>query len=233
MKKIPLIIAAMLCCAPSFAQKALTPDVLQTLTQSYTEDRTNTALRNAVNANSIRKLAANAENTSAADTWFSNRVNSSGITDQKNSGRCWLFTGTNIIRSKVMAKTGMKNFYFSQAYLFFYDQLEKSNLFLQGIIDTRDKALDDKMVEWLFRNPLSDGGQFTGISDLIEKYGLVPQDVMAETYSSDNTNEFSSLLKSKLREDGILLREAGEMSPPGRTQQSPSLPSAWWNQPYG
>lgn len=101
----------------------------------------------------------------------------------------------------------MKDFFFSHAYTFFYDQLEKSNLFLQGIIDTRKQPLDDKMVEWLFRNPLSDGGQFTGVSDLIAKYGLVPKDVMAETYNSNNTSEFSSLLKRKLREFGIQLRE--------------------------
>ena len=109
-----------------------------------------------------------------------------------------------------MARTGMKNFYFSTVYTFFYDQLEKSNLFLQGIIDTREKPLDDKMVEWLFRNPLSDGGQFTGVSDLFEKYGVVPREAMAETYSSDNTSEFASLLKRKLREGGMSLRAAAE-----------------------
>ena len=199
-----------LCAGMSFAQQALTPEVLQTLQDSYKDSGTDKAIRNAVNANSIRKLTANREHRAATDTWFSHRVESSGITDQKKSGRCWLFTGTNVIRAQVMARTGMKNFHFSQAYTFFYDQLEKSNLFLQGIIDTRKKPIDDKMVEWLFRNPLSDGGQFTGVSDLIGKYGLVPREVMEETYSSDNTNEFSALLKSKLREDGMLLREAAE-----------------------
>jgi bleomycin hydrolase len=72
--------------------------------------------------------------------------------------------------------------------VFFWDQLEKANLFLQGVIDTRTKPLDDKMVEWLFKNPLSDGGQFTGVSDLVSKYGLVPKEVMPETNSSENTS---------------------------------------------
>lgn len=211
MKKFTLLYMAFsMCCGLSHAQQALTPEVLRTLEDSYKDNGTDKAIRNAVNANSIKKLTANRDRAAATDTWFSNKVNSSGITDQKSSGRCWLFTGTNVIRAQVMARTGMKNFHFSQAYTFFYDQLEKSNLFLQGIIDTREKPLDDKMVEWLFRNPLSDGGQFTGVSDLIEKYGLVPREVMAETYSSDNTNEFSALLKSKLREYGMLLREAAE-----------------------
>lgn len=205
-----MFVALSLCCGASFAQQALTPEVLQTLRESCPHDVTYKALRNAVSANSIKKLAANSEQPTSPDTWFSNKVESSGITDQKSSGRCWLFTGMNVLRSQVMARTGMKSFFFSQVYTFFYDQLEKSNLFLQGIIDTRKKPADDKMVEWLFRNPLSDGGQFTGVSDLIGKYGLVPKEVMAETYSSDNTAEFTSLLKRKLREDGMLLREASE-----------------------
>ena len=126
-----------------------------------------------MNANPIKKLAANSAHTADTDMDFTYKVQSSGITDQKSSGRCWLFTGTNVLRAQLMARTGMKNFYFSTVYTFFYDQLEKSNLFLQGIIDTREKPLDDKMVEWLFRNPLSDGGQFTGVSDLFEKYVVV------------------------------------------------------------
>lgn len=97
---------------------------------------------------------------------------------------------------------------FSQNYLFFYDQLEKANLFLQGIIDTAHLLEDDRMVDWLFSNPIGDGGQFTGVSNLIVKYGVVPSEAMPETYSSNNTSQMSSLLKLKLREDGLRLREA-------------------------
>ncbi len=197
-------------CSLTFAQQGLTPEVLNTLSESYENNAANKAIRNAVSMNSIRKLSANQDDMSAPDTWFSHKVKSSGITDQQQSGRCWLFTGTNVIRAQVMKRTGMTNFHFSQNYTFFYDQLEKSNLFLQGIIDTRKLPVDDKMVEWLFRHPLSDGGQFTGVSDLIEKYGLVPKEVMAETYNSDNTKEIAAILKSKLREYGMTLRDAAE-----------------------
>ena len=210
MKRTALYLVLCLCGGMASAQQALTPDVLKTLKDSYANDRTDKAIRNAVNANPIKKLAANSAHTADADMDFTYKVQSSGITDQKSSGRCWLFTGTNVLRAQLMARTGMKNFYFSTVYTFFYDQLEKSNLFLQGIIDTREKPLDDKMVEWLFRNPLSDGGQFTGVSDLFEKYGVVPREAMAETYSSDNTSEFASLLKRKLREGGMSLRAAAE-----------------------
>lgn len=210
MKLIAIFSCLFFCVFPSItlAQKELTPTVLQTLEHSYRNDAVDKAFRNAITANSIKKLAGNYDNSTSPDTWFNTKVNSSGITDQKSSGRCWLFSGTNVIRAKVIASTGMNDFQFSAAYTFFFDQLEKCNLFLQGIIDTRNDSLTHKMVEWLFRNPLSDGGQFTGVSDLIMKYGIVPKDVMPETYNSNNTSEFSSILKRKLREDGIFLREA-------------------------
>lgn len=197
-------------CSFVTAQQTLTPEVLKTLALSFEKSPTDRALRNAVTANSLKKLALNQENQVTPDTWFSVSVKSSGITDQKSSGRCWLFTGTNVLRARLMARTGMSHFEFSHVYLSFYDQLEKSNLFLQGIIDTRKKPMDDKMVEWLFRHPLSDGGQFTGVSDLIGKYGLVPKDIMPETWNSENTAELGDLMKAKLREFGLQLRRQAE-----------------------
>ena len=169
------------------AQSTITPQVLQTLQQSYTNSPTDKALRNAVSANSLKTLVLNQENTAVGDTYFNVEVPYSGISDQKSSGRCWLFTGTNVLRADAMRKLDVKKFFFSQIHLFFYDQLEKSNLFLQGIIDTRSLPIDDQMVRWLFQNPLSDGGTYTGVADLVMKYGLVPQDVMTETYNSNNT----------------------------------------------
>lgn len=210
MKKTILTISMLLTYSFVVAQQALTPEVLKKLALSFEKSPADKALRNAVTANSPKKLALNQENQVKPDTWFSVSVKSSGITDQKSSGRCWLFTGTNVLRARLMARTGMSHFEFSHVYLFFYDQLEKSNLFLQGVIDTRKKPMDDKMVEWLFRHPLSDGGQFTGVSDLIGKYGLVPKDVMPETWNSENTAELGNLMKAKLREFGLELRQQTE-----------------------
>ncbi|MCQ2285680.1 MAG: C1 family peptidase [Bacteroidales bacterium] len=169
------------------------------------------ALRNAIVGNDINKLALNAENATAFDAHFSNQVNSKAITDQKSSGRCWMFTGMNVLRSKTIAKHKLSSdFQFSQAYTFFYDQLEKSNLFLQAIIDHREKPMDDKTVEWLFKNPISDGGQFTGIANLVTKYGIIPKDAMPETYSSNNTSRMAFILSLKLREFGLELRKMHE-----------------------
>ena len=213
MKKRTLFgcIAAMLLSTGAMAQNnngGIDAQMLQELKESYTPTGTEKALQNIMLANSVKVLSVNQENLNEMDTHFSHSVNSKGITDQKSSGRCWLFTGMNVLRAKMIASENLGAFEFSQVYNFFYDQLEKSNLFLQGVIDTRKKPFDDRTVEWLFKHPLSDGGTFTGVADLIAKYGVVPKGVMKESYTSDNTSAFSALLITKLREFGLELREA-------------------------
>ena len=183
--------------------------MLGQIRQTYQGTASDKALRNAIGNNSIRNLALNQENMQDMDTHFSVRVNSKGITDQQSSGRCWLFTGLNVMRAKAIAKYGMPAFEFSEIYPFFWDQLEKSNLFLQGIIDTSDKPLEDKTVQWLFQHPLSDGGTFTGVADIVGKYGLVPKEAMPETNSSNNTSQMAELISLKLKEYGLQLRELG------------------------
>ncbi len=183
--------------------------MLGQIRQTYQGTASDKALRNAIGNNSIRNLALNQENMQDMDTHFSVRVNSKGITDQQSSGRCWLFTGLNVMRAKAIAKYNMPAFEFSEIYPFFWDQLEKSNLFLQGIIDTSDKPLEDKTVQWLFQHPLSDGGTFTGVADIVGKYGLVPKEAMPETNSSNNTSQMAELISLKLKEYGLQLRELG------------------------
>ena len=168
------------------------------------------ALRNALSQNSINELATPLYNPAIGDTYFSHKVESKGVTDQQSSGRCWLFTGLNVMRAKAIAKFNLGSFQFSQSYCFFWDQLEKSNLFLQAVIDNAKKPMDDKLVEWLFQHPLSDGGQFTGVQDIISKYGVVPADVMPESFTANNTSRMASLISLKLREYGLALRAAVE-----------------------
>lgn len=207
------LLSVFVCCAFSYLALAqntkggISEAMMQQIKQSYQNTTADKAIRNAIGSNDIRKLALNQDNLKGMDTHFSIIVKSKGITDQKSSGRCWLFTGLNVMRAKAIAKYNLGAFEFSETYPFFFDQLEKANLFLQGIIDTSDKPQDDKMVEWLFRNPLSDGGTFTGVADIVSKYGLVPKDVMPETNSSENTARMSSLIIQKLREQGLQLRD--------------------------
>lgn len=174
---------------------------------TFKGDANDRALRNAIAGSDIDKLAVNSANKNNLDLNFSNKVESKGITNQKSSGRCWLFTGLNVLRSQMMAEHNLGKLELSQNYNFFFDQLEKANLFLQGIIDTADKPMDDKMVEWLFKNPIGDGGQYTGLSDNILKYGVVPKEVMVETHSSSSTSKIRSLITLRLREDALQLRK--------------------------
>lgn len=185
----------------------INPGMLEQIKQSYEGNASDKALRNAIGNNDIRKLSLNQENLQGMDTHFSIKVDSKGITDQKSSGRCWLFTGLNVMRAKTLAEYGFQSFEFSQVYPFFWDQLEKANLFLQGIIDTGKSPMSDKTVEWLFQHPLSDGGTFTGVADVVSKYGLVPKEVMPETNSSENTSRMASLISLKLKEYGLQLRD--------------------------
>ena len=217
MKKLVLAAALAAMCAgfDAYAQQpagnpkgGISAEMLAKISDRYEGNAADKALRNALATTPINTLAMNAENAAMIDTHFSDRVRTKGITDQKSSGRCWLFTGLNVLRAKMIDKYELPGMEFSQNYLFFYDQLEKANLFLQGVIDTKDLPFEDRKVDWLFSNPLSDGGQFTGVSNLITKYGLVPAEAMPETYQSDNTSQMANLLKLKLREYGLELREA-------------------------
>ena len=180
--------------------------MLEQIKKAQPQDAGQQALRNAVTGASLQSLAMPMSARSAGDTHFSHRVRTKGITDQQQSGRCWLFTGLNVMRSRMITKYNLGAFEFSQSYCFFYDQLEKSNLFLQSAIDLAKLPMDDKKVDWLFHNPLSDGGTFCGVQDVVTKYGLVPAEVMPETFSANNTGQMSTLIATKLREYGLELR---------------------------
>ena len=201
---------ALLCCATALAQTkgGISEEMLTEIRSAYENNAHDKAIRNALNTTSINVLAENAENQAMIDTHFSDRVPIKGITNQKQSGRCWLFTGLNVLRAAAISEHNLGEFQFSQSYCFFYDQLEKSNLFLQAIIDTRKLPLDDRKVDWLLTNPLSDGGTFTGIANLVMKYGVVPAEVMPESYIANNTSALSTQLKTLLRQDALKLREA-------------------------
>ncbi|MBP5340693.1 MAG: C1 family peptidase [Prevotella sp.] len=165
------------------------------------------ALMNAIAANAIDDVAKNHQNAGALDTHFSIETKKQSITDQKQSGRCWMFSGMNVLRGDYLLRTDSVSVEFSQAYLFFYDQLEKANLMLQGCIDTGQKPIDDQRVQFFFHYPIGDGGTFCGVADLADKYGLVPREAMPESFTSDNTSKARQLISSKLREFGLQLRE--------------------------
>ena len=184
----------------------ISQQMLQQIAQQHAPTASDRALRNALAANAIDNLAKNQAHAGALDTYFSVETKKQSITDQKSSGRCWMFSGLNVLRANFAKRTDSLTVNLSQDYLFFWDQLEKANLMLQGVIDTGKKPIDDQRVQFFFHYPLNDGGTFCGVADLAEKYGLVPSEIQPETFSADNTSKMSSIIKSKLREQGLLLR---------------------------
>mgnify|MGYP003291326007 CR=1 FL=1 len=217
MKRVLISALALLSVGTLSAQQdkgGITQEMLTELRTAERDTQAEKAARNALALNDISELATNADNLAMIDTHFSHRVKTKGITDQHQSGRCWLFTGLNVLRAKMIDDLDLSGMEFSQNYLFFYDQLEKSNLFLQAVIDTKHLPMEDRQVEWLFKNPLSDGGQFTGVSNLVMKYGVVPSEIMPDNYQSKNTAQVGNLIKLKLREFGLTLREQRDRRAP-------------------
>ncbi|HAH76845.1 MAG TPA: aminopeptidase [Prevotella stercorea] len=186
----------------------MSASMLQQIEKSQGSTATNKALFNAVASNRIDNLAKNFSNRNTFDTHFSVETTKQSIHDQKSSGRCWMFSSFNVFRADFARHhADSLSVEFSHDYLFFYDQLEKANLMLQGVIDNAKKPMDDVRVQFFFKNPLNDGGTFCGAADLAPKYGLVPKSVQPETFSAENTSKISSLISSKLREYGLELRK--------------------------
>jgi bleomycin hydrolase len=185
----------------------LTPELITELQASFKLDAGTRAVMNAVTNNEVRSLAFNRELYNRHEDLFDYKIDAKGITDQKMSGRCWLFAGLNIMRPAVMKKYGIESFEFSQNYLFFWDKLEKANMFLEAVIETRDRPLDDRELEVLLKDPVPDGGWWTYVVSLIEKYGAVPKDVMPETNNSSNTGQMNALLNRLMRHDAAELRK--------------------------
>ena len=211
MKKTTLALGLCLVLATTAgAQKqgGISASMLQQIEKSQGSTATNKALFNAVASNRIDNLAKNFSNRNTFDTHFSVETTKQSIHDQKSSGRCWMFSSFNVFRADFARHhADSLSVEFSHDYLFFYDQLEKANLMLQGVIDNAKKPMDDVRVQFFFKNPLNDGGTFCGAADLAPKYGLVPKSVQPETFSAENTSKISSLISSKLREYGLELRK--------------------------
>lgn len=208
MKKLmTLAIAFLSISAMAQNNGGISPQMLVEIQKGWQGTPSDKAIRNALNTTPINTLAINAEDAAMIDTHFTYCVKTKGITDQKSSGRCWLFTGLNVLRAAAIEKYDLGDFQFSQNYCFFWDQLEKANLFLQAVIDTREKPFEDREVDWLFAHPISDGGTFTGVANLVIKYGVVPSDVMPESFCANATSQMSTHLKTLLRQYGLELRQ--------------------------
>lgn len=185
----------------------ITSEHLTTWRTDFQADPHNMTMLNALTKNKVNEIAFNRQKWLEVGETFSHRIEVKGITNQKSTGRCWLFAGYNVLRQRVREKFDMEDFEFSQSYGQFWDKLEKANLFLEAIIETGDLVLSDRKVEWLFKHPFSDGGQWNMVVNLVEKYGVVPKETMPETYNSSHSSNMNSIISQKLRKDAGRLRD--------------------------
>ena len=200
---------AVLLTLSSLSAQQLGEKEVNELRNSFKKDAAATAIQNVLTSDKdIRSNALNHDLQGKIDHYFKYRVKVSGITDQKSSGRCWMFTSMNVLRPSVMEKFNVAEFDFSHSYLFFWDFLEKSNLFLENVVATAKRPVDDREVVIYFQSPVDDGGVWNLYYNLAHKYGVVPASVMPETQHSDNTSQLRALVNEKLRKEGYALREA-------------------------
>lgn len=164
--------------------------------------------KNAVTENGLKASAKNGEAQRATRQSFSVKLKQGAVTNQKQSGRCWMFAALNTFRFRIIRKLNLENFELSQSYLFFYDKLEKANFFLESILDTLDEPTGGRLIAWLLSSPMNDGGQWDMLCGLVDKYGVVPKYAMPESKASSASGEMDSVLTVKLREDACRLRSA-------------------------
>ena len=209
MKKIQVTLVTLLLTGASLCAQTIGEKELNDIKGSFQKDASTKAIQNVLtNDKNIRDNALNREIQGKIDHYFKYRVKVQGITDQQSSGRCWMFTSMNVLRPSIIEKYNLTGFDFSHNYLYFWDMFEKSNLFLENMIATANKPMDDRDVTFMFQAPVGDGGVWNLYYNIAGKYGVVPAQVMPETPHSENTAQMVALINEKLRAEGYRLREA-------------------------
>ncbi|SDT33767.1 C1 family peptidase [Microlunatus soli] len=183
---------------PPVHAKPLAASDLERLRKEFDADPTAKLLQNALTTAELKDVALDHDIVVSTDTSMSNRLDDWKVTNQKQSGRCWLFAGLNLLRVGTAEKLGVKDFEFSQNHAMFFDKIERANYFLQAVIDLADRPTDDRTLATLLDDCMSDGGQWNMFAAVIAKHGLVPKSAMPETISSSGTRQMNASLRTIL-----------------------------------
>ncbi len=184
----------------------LSKDLIMQFKNNYEKDPAHKTIAGAIARTGLQEASINNETLRIHNFYFSNETKRGEITSQKSSGRCWMFAALNAARVKTIEKLNIDTIEFSQNYTLFWDKLEKSNYFLENILETLEEPLNGRLLAHLLTNPVQDGGQWDMFSGLLRKYGAVPKDVMPETFHSSNTRGLVSVLTKRLRKYAQLFR---------------------------
>jgi len=204
-------------------QIGITPAFVDFLRMTVKLTPTDTAFMNAVSNNQLSNLVLNREFLKKHNDYFSNKIETKGITDQKSSGRCWLFAGLNVLRPRIIKKFKLSDFEFSQSYLFFWDKMEKANFFLEYVIQNLDRDPIDREFSEIIDGVVSDGGYWQYVVELVTKYGVVSKDAMPETYNSSNSWPMTASLREELRTAAVGMRKMARAGADARTLRDHKL----------
>ena len=190
-------------------QSAISKTNIKSFQKTFKSNSTLRMSRNALTRSSVLDVAMNWDAFSQVDHTYSHKITNEmkKVTNQKASGRCWGFAGLNLMRIAVCKKYNLNNFEFSQNFFMFCDKLEKANYFLENIISTLNEPYDSRLMMWLVSEPLQDGGQWDMFVNLMEKYGIMPQSAMPESFQSSHSYMMNRFITRKLRENAATLRD--------------------------
>ena len=188
--------------------KKITTKKINEYSKKFSSSKSYESSMNALTRSKLEDVAMDWETFRKIDHTYSDVISTEmkQVTNQKSSGRCWGFAALNLMRIELAKKYNLSNFEFSQSYFMFYDKLEKANYFLESILSTLDEDSDSRLMSWLVASPIQDGGQWDMFVNLMEKYGIVPQSVMPESFHSSNSRSMNQLITRQLRKFASILR---------------------------
>ena len=208
----------------------ITKKQIESMRAEFDGDPSAKVAQNAVTGNNVASVSLRRDLVQEVDFTFSTKLDNWKATNQKSSGRCWLFATLNLFRPGTMKKMNVKEFEFSQAHIHFWDKFERSNHFLEAIIETSDRAVDDRTIHFLLSDPIGDGGQWNMAMNLIRKHGLVPKSAYPESNSSSSTRWMNSILKDILRSTASEIREiigSGGTAEDARAHKESRIKDIW------
>ena len=208
----------------------ITKKQIDKMRKEFESDSSARVAQNAVTSNNLSSVTLRRDLVQEIDFTFSTKLDEWRATNQKSSGRCWLFATLNLFRPGTMKKMNVKEFEFSQAHIHFWDKFERSNHFLEAIIETSGRPLDDRTIHFLLSDPIGDGGQWNMAMNLIRKHGLVPKSAYPESNSSSSTRWMNSILKDILRSSASEIREildSGGSEKEARSHKDSRMEDIW------
>ena len=178
----------------------------------FNKKESNIIAKNAITSNSLDEVSLNRDVVQSINLTFHKKIDiDTEITDQRMSGRCWIYSLLNVIRLHMIKKYDLEeDFEFSQNYLLFWDKLEKANMFLYNVFETCHCKINSRLLSILLKEPIQDGGQWNMLVNLVNKYGIIPKQQMEDTIQSNNTDKMNEFINTKLLKFASQIRKFTE-----------------------